>query len=78
MRLFIVYDAQGEISTVGTQPDGAPLLSMELEDGQYSAFIDAPHVSTGAGGEEVVAKLHEIRRSYRVTEDAGEVRLAER
>ncbi|KAF4410436.1 MULTISPECIES: hypothetical protein [Streptomyces] len=63
---------------MATQPEGAPPLSADLEDGEHSAFVDAPQVSAGADRREVIAQLHEVRRSRRVTEDAGGARLVAR
>ncbi|WP_055617676.1 hypothetical protein [Streptomyces phaeochromogenes] len=78
MRLFVVYDGQGEITTVATQPDGAPELTMKLEDGERSGFVDAPEVSFDASGEELVEQLREVQRRNRIADDSGEIRLAVR
>jgi len=78
MRLFVVYDSQGEISTVATQPEGAPTLTMKLERGEHSGFIDAPEVSADVSGPELVAQLQEVQRRNRIADDSGEIRLAAR
>lgn len=78
MRLFVVYDSQGEISTVATQPEGAPTITMKLEYGERSGFIDAPEVSADASGEDLLAQLLEVQRRNRIADDSGEIRLAAR
>ncbi|WP_031144730.1 MULTISPECIES: hypothetical protein [Streptomyces] len=78
MRLFVVYDASGEISTVATQPENAPQIGMTLSAGENSGFIDVAEVAADADRETTLAQINEVRRRYRVSSEPGPLRLAER
>ncbi|MEV6957536.1 hypothetical protein [Streptomyces sp. NPDC051183] len=78
MRLLVVYELSGDIAAVITQPDGAPLLSVDLEPGQTSGIVDVPEIGSDAGSETLMVQLQEFRQRYRIASDPSQIRLVAR
>ena len=67
MKLIVLCNSAGEISSVASMPDGGPSVSFRGPDSVGRGIvIEAQEITDDMPASEVVARLHEIRDRHRV------------
>ena len=68
MKIVVLCNSEGEITSLASMPDGAPPVSFQNPDPrQREIVIEVPDITEGMPGSEVIARLHEFRDRHRVS-----------
>jgi hypothetical protein len=78
MRLVIIHDEHGAITSLAaTSPDDPPIRKA-LEAGEYATELEMPEISPDLGHEEIMRRLLTIADNYRVEDPSAAPRLTKK
>jgi len=67
MKIVVLCNSDGEITSLASMPDGGPPVSFPDRDPrEQEIVIDAPDITEGMPHSDVIARLLEIRDRHRV------------
>jgi hypothetical protein len=67
MKIVVLCNSEGEITSLASMPDGGPPVSFQNPDPrEQEIVIEAPDITEDMSATEVLDRLHEIRDRRRV------------
>jgi hypothetical protein len=67
MKIVVLCNSEGEITSLASMPDGGPPVSFQNRDPRKQEIvIEVQDITEDMPGSEVLARLHEIRDRQRV------------
>ena len=66
MRLTIVHDSEGNISSFVAYPADAPPAHLHPKQGGLVSFVDLPELTVELGHKKIHERLSELREHFRV------------
>jgi len=76
MKLSMVHDLQGNISSVVAYPDDAPAPAVFLSEREQMTSIEEPELKAEQGGKAIHDRLTDIRSNFRL--DTSTKRLVQK
>lgn len=66
MHVSITHDAQGVITAVAASPPDAPVMSLAPQAGESVTALDVPEVSAEGDPQQILERLTDLVKNYRV------------
>jgi hypothetical protein len=67
MKIVVLCNSEGEITSLASMPEGGPPVSFQSQDPmEQEIVVEVQDITEDMPGSEVVARLHEIRDHQRI------------